>query len=48
MQKLLDLFKAYPNLANRVLLEKHIRKHPMAVCLLSVEDSLLLKEEGLI
>jgi hypothetical protein len=46
MQKLINQFKANPSDANKAKLQQHIRKHPMAICMLMPEDVRFLKTNG--
>lgn len=44
MKKLLDAYRADPTLKNAQKIREYNLKHPMAVCMLSVEEHKLLVE----
>lgn len=47
MKKLIEKFKDEPNEHNRNRLQLYIRKHPMAICMISIEDANFLTDNGL-
>jgi hypothetical protein len=47
MQKLIVTFKANTNDVTRAKLQAYIRKHPMAVCMLTAAEFQFLKTNGL-
>jgi hypothetical protein len=44
MHKLIDAYKANPTPKNALRLKRHADLHPMAACLLGVEDSVILRD----
>ena len=46
MQKVIDAFKASPTEANKIKVEKHTRKHRMALCFVSIEDLNFLRSHN--
>jgi hypothetical protein len=46
MQKLIATFKANTNEITRAKLQAYIRKHPMAICMLTAEEFQFLKTNG--
>ena len=47
MTKLLNNFRAEPTAANLAKLKAYMAKHPMASCMLSLEDIQFLRQHGL-
>jgi hypothetical protein len=43
MTKLINKFRACPTAANRVVLQKYLDRHMMAVCMASADDVAFLK-----
>jgi hypothetical protein len=46
MQKLIATFKANTDEITRAKLQAYIRKHPMAICMLTAEEFQFLKTNG--
>jgi len=44
MHKLIDAYKADPTIKNALRLKRHADVHPMAACMLGVEDTVLLRK----
>lgn len=46
MTKLIQTFRQTPTGINRARLQGHINRHPMAICMVSVEDIAFLTANG--
>lgn len=44
MHKLIDAYKASPTQKNALRLKRHADAHPMASCMLGVEDTVTLRQ----